>query len=89
MISVTNGFRDWCKSASEQVSHVIDGIVSPLTSQSPKKRYVIGQDAWKLKFLSHLPESLQDFVLREFPFKAVVPSDRDMFENSYMNGSAH
>ncbi|XP_058962406.1 short-chain dehydrogenase/reductase family 9C member 7-like isoform X2 [Pocillopora verrucosa] len=87
--NVTNGFRDWCKSASEQVSHVIDGIVSPLTSQSPKKRYVIGQDAWKLKFLSYLPESLQDFVLREFPFKAVVPSDRDMFENSYMNGSAH
>lgn len=87
--NATKGFRDWCKSASKQVSHVIDAIVLPLTSRSPKKRYVIGQDAWQLKFLSHLPEVLQDFVLREFPFRVVVPSGGDLFEKSSTNGSAH
>ncbi|PFX24211.1 short-chain dehydrogenase/reductase family 9C member 7-like isoform X1 [Stylophora pistillata] len=87
--NATKGFRDWCKSASKQVSRVIDAIVLPLTSRSPKKCYVIGQDAWQLKFLSHLPEVLQDFVLREFPFRVVVPSGRDLFEKSSTNGSAH
>lgn len=71
------------------MSYVVDAIVSPLTSQCPKKRYVIGWDAWKLKLSSHLPEVLQDLLLKDFPFKAVVSPDQDLFEKSHKNGSAH
>lgn len=87
--NATKGFRDWCESGAKQVSYVVDAIVSPLTSQCPKKRYVIGWDAWKLKLSSHLPEVLQDLLLKDFPFKAVVSPDQDLFEKSHKNGSAH
>ncbi|XP_020611545.1 retinol dehydrogenase 3-like isoform X1 [Orbicella faveolata] len=82
------GFRDWCKSGSNKVSHVIDAIVSPLTSQFPKERYVIGWDAWQLKLSSHLPEVLQDLLVKDFPFKIVTPPAQDVPE-CHVNGTTH
>ena len=76
--SAIQGFRDWCKSGSYKTSHVIDAIVSPLTSQFPKKRYVIGRDAWQMKLISHLPEVLQDLLVKDFPFKNVIPPAQDV-----------
>ena len=77
-LSAIQGFRDWCKSGSNKVGHVIDAIVSPLTSQFPKRRYVIGWDAWQLKLSCHLPEVLQDLLVRDFPFKNVIPPSQDV-----------
>lgn len=88
-ISAMQGFRDWCKSGSHKVSHVIDAVVSPLTSQFPKERYVIGWDAWQLKLSSHLPEVLQDLLLKDFPFKHARPPAQDVTELSQVNGTAH
>ena len=87
-ISVTLGFRDWCKSGAE-ISHVIDTVVSPLTSQRPKKRYVTGWDGWQLKLSTHLPEVLQDFLLKDFPFKNLALPSQDVPEACHMNGSVH
>ena len=85
---MTKGFQDWGKNASGQVSHVIDAVVHPLTSQSPKSRYVVGRDAWQLKLSAHLPEALQDLLVRDFPFKVVRSRNQDEPDVSYMNGSA-
>lgn len=74
--AVTNGFQEWCKSASCDASQVIDAIVSALTSQSPKSRYVIGRDGWQLKLSTYLPEALQDLLVKDFPFKNVVSPTR-------------
>jgi len=79
-ISAIQGFRDWCKSGSDKVSHVIDAIVSPLISKFPKERYVIGWDAWQLKLSSHLPEKLQDLLVKDFPFKVLTPPAQDVPE---------
>ena len=87
-ISAAKGFQDWCKSGSPHVTKVVDSIVSPLMSQFPRPRYVIGSDAWLLKLTSYLPEVLQDIILRDFPFK--VPTASDDRANSVfpqMNGS--
>lgn len=84
----TKGFQDWCKSGSPHVTKVVDSIVSPLMSQFPRPRYVIGSDAWLLKLTSYFPEVLQDIILRDFPFK--VPTASDDRANSVfpqMNGS--
>ena len=59
--------------------------MSPLTSQFPKSRYVVGCDAWQLKLSAHLPEGVQDLLVKDFPFKIVRPQ---LPETSYMNGSA-
>lgn len=88
-IPATKGFRDWCKSASDQVSRVVDAIVSPLMSQFPKKRYVTGSDGWQLKLSTHLPEVLQDFLLKDFPFKIVGLPTQDVPEFSHISGSVH
>lgn len=82
------GFRDWCKSGSNKVSRVIDAIVSPLISQFPKRRHVIGWDAWQLKLSSHLPEVLQDLLVRDFPFKNVISPSQDVTE-CHVNGTTH
>ena len=34
---------------------------------------MIGWDAWQLKLSSHLPEVLQDLLVKDFPFKVVTP----------------
>jgi len=83
--AATKGFQDWCKSGSPNLSHVIEAIVSPLTSQFPRSRYVVGCDAWQLKLSAHLPEGVQDLLVKDFPFTIVRPQ---LPETSYMNGSA-
>ena len=71
-MSVTRGVKDWCSTASNDVKQVVDSIVSSLTSQTPKSRYVIGRDAWQLKLSAHLPESWQDLLLKDFPLKPMA-----------------
>ena len=58
------GFQRWSKSGSPHVYKVVDTIISPLTAPTPKARYLIGTDAWRLKAVSLLPEVLQDLVLK-------------------------
>ena len=72
LLSVTRGVKDWCSTASNDVKQVVDSIVSSLTSQTPKSRYVIGCDAWQLKLSAHLPESWQDLLLKDFPLKPMA-----------------
>lgn len=69
---MTRGVKDWCSTASNDVKQVVDSIVSSLTSQTPKSRYVIGRDAWQLKLSAHLPESWQDLLLKDFPLKPMA-----------------
>ena len=88
-ISATEGFQDWCKSASPHTNKVVDAIVHPLTSQFPKARYVIGWDAWKLKCSCSLPEMLQDLLLVNFPFKSVPSSCPPTTAFSTTNGTSH
>lgn len=41
-------------------SPVVDAIVDALTSQQPQKRYIVGDDALWLIFLSYLPAFVLD-----------------------------
>ena len=70
IISVVAGFQRWSKSGSPHVYKVVDTIISPLTAQTPKARYLIGTDAWRLKAVSLLPEVLQDLLLKNTLYKA-------------------
>ena len=51
---------------------VVYSIVSSLTSETPKSRYVIGPDAWQLKLSAHLPESWQDLLVKDFPLRPMA-----------------
>lgn len=62
--AVVAGFQRWSKSGSPHVYKVVDTIISPLTAPTPKARYLIGTDAWRLKAVSLLPEVLQDLMLK-------------------------
>lgn len=47
-------------SKPEDPSSVVDAIVDALTSQQPQTRYVVGEDAKWLIFLSYLPAFVLD-----------------------------
>lgn len=68
--AVVAGFQRWSKSGSPHVYKVVDTIISPLTAQTPKARYLIGTDAWRLKAVSLLPEVLQDLLLKNTLYRA-------------------
>ena len=72
LLSVTKGVKHWCSTASNDVMQVVYSIVSSLTSETPKSRYVIGPDAWQLKLSAHLPESWQDLLVKDFPLRPMA-----------------